>query len=67
MCNHHQNQLQNNEWQFLKNWFSLIELVSVTSRLLYSAGDCGQPCLLPDFSGMSDFPPLNRIFTNCFW
>ena len=51
----------------LKEKFSLIELVSVTSRLFNSDDDHGQLCLLPDFSGMSDFSSSNRVSTNSFW
>ena len=47
--------------------FPLIELVSVTRRLLNSDDDHGQLCLLPDFSGMSDFSSSNRVITNSFW
>jgi hypothetical protein len=51
----------------LNEKFPLIELGSVTSRLLNSDDDHGQLCLLPDFSGMSDFSSSNRVITNSFW
>ena len=51
----------------LNEKFPLIELGSVTSRLLNSDDDHGQLCLLRDFSGMSDFSSSKRVITNSFW